>query len=472
MYKQICSLLLLMILASPFYSQNKLSNSPRDAGTPKIINTEGKTPFPYRHSIDRGLTDRIGNLWFATSDGVYRYDGKLFANYPVMDGLPVDHVTRMLEDKTGNIWFGALCGIVRCDPTAKLSSGAPSFTAIKIRGANGNGFLADIRGKDAPDAKSIVGQMMEDKNGAIWFSVGYNVYRTDGKSMAAITTSIGDFLKSEKVPYHCKYPDDFGINGIYQDKKGNILISTMACSCGPNVTYRLEGNRVDHPCMLNRCKHDMRNPQDHAAHDKEIASSFSKIANEDGKTNIVLTAVLEDRSGTVLVGTDSGMYKYDGTHLIHFTKGDMLSKSVISSIYEDKKGNIWFGTGENAHSGDNGFHGNGVFRYDPSVSTSSPSITQFTTQDGICNNGSFKDNTVSSIVEDNSGRVWFAGNGGACYFNGKGFTGLSKDGFTEDPVNCIVKDKFGNLWFGTWQLGLYRYDGKSLIYYTENKPGL
>lgn len=471
-----CLLLLLSAFATPFYS-HKLSqiNSERsagDAGKPKIINPEGKTPFPYNHSVDRTISDKIGNLWFATSDGIYRYDGKLFTSYRSMDSLNVDHVSSMLEDKVGNIWFGALDGIIRYDPSVALTTGSPSFTSIKIRTVKSKGFWADKKGNDAPDPKNIVTQMIEDRNGAIWFSIGYNLYRTDGKSVTAITTSIGDFLKSEKAQYHCAYPDDFGICGFYEDKQGNILISTMACSCGPNVTYRLDGSRANHPCILNLCKHDLRNQQELAAHNKEIAASFNKISNEDGNTNIVFTTVLKDKSGNVWVGSDSGVYKYDGASFTHFTKGDMLNKSVISTIYEDKSGNIWFGTNENAHFLDNGFEGNGVFRYDPSASAKagSPSITRFTTKDGLCNNGSFRNNTVSSIAEDNMGKVWFTGSGGACYFNGKGFSGLTKkNGFTDQPVNCMIKDKAGNMWFGTWELGLYRYDGKSLICFTESK---
>ena len=467
MYKLIFALLLLTVLVSPIYSQK---GSTPDGGKPKIINPEGKTPFPYKHSIDAGIADRSGNLWFGTTDGIYRYDGKLFTSYQIMDGLHVDHVSRMMQDKEGNIWFGASGGVVRFDPSAALVPGASSFRSIKIPATNLSDLLTDTK---AFDPKNRVTQMIEDRKGNIWFSIGYNVYRSDGRSGAAIMTSVGEFLKSEKVAYHCMYPDDFGICGIYEDKQGNILISTMACSCGPSVSYRLDGSRVDNPCVMNRCKHDLRDQQQHEEHTREIAASFSKISNEDGNTKIAFSTVLEDRSGTVWVGTDSGVYKYDGSRFTHFTKGDLLSKSVISTIYEDKKGYIWFGTNENEHTDNNGFAGNGVFRYDPSAPAGTASITQYTTRDGLCNSGSFKNNTVSSITEDNTGRVWFAGSGGACYFNGVGFTSLTKtEGFTDHPVNCMVKDKTGNLWFGSWELGLYRYDGKSLICLTESKPGL
>ncbi|MCW3125815.1 MAG: hypothetical protein JWO03_1473 [Bacteroidetes bacterium] len=475
MYKLICPLLLLTAITSPFCSQNKVAQNSSslpasDDGKPKIINPEGKTPFPYRHSVDQGLQDKSGNLWFGTSDGIFRYDGRSFTNYWVMDGLYTDHVTRILADKAGNIWFGAHGGIVRYDPEASALTGTLSFSSVKIQAGNG-GFLTDnISNLDAPEIRNPITQMMEDRHGAIWFGAGYNVYRTDGRSGAAITTCVGDFLKREKVQYHCANPEDFSVCCMYEDKQGNILISTSACSCGPSVSYRLEGSRATHPCVLNSCNHDLHKPQEYAAHYKEIDASFSKITSEDGNTRIAFTTVLEDKAGTVWLGTDSGAYKYDGKHFTRFTKNDALSQSAVVAIYEDKKGNIWFATGEDVH-----FQGHGVFRYDPSASVKagSPSISQFTTKDGLCSKAIFTNNIMTAISEDNAGRVWFAGYGGICYYDGKAFRNFTKaDNFNEQPVNFILKEKTGSIWFGAWELGLYRYDGKSLTSFTENKPGL
>ncbi len=36
-------------------------------------------------------------------------------------------------------------------------------------------------------------------------------------------------------------------------------------------------------------------------------------------------------------------------------------------------------------------------------------------------------------------------------------------------VSRFMQDKSGNLWFGTTDNGLYKYDGKSFIKYTEYK---
>src|SRR3989337_1468619 len=60
------------------------------------------------------LEDRKGNFWFASvGSGVYYYDGKSFQNFTTKDGLASDRVTNIYEDKSGKIWFGTEGGASR-----------------------------------------------------------------------------------------------------------------------------------------------------------------------------------------------------------------------------------------------------------------------------------------------------------------------------------------------------------------------
>ena len=52
------------------------------------------------------LEDKGGNLWFATSHGVSRYNGQSFTPFTTADGLAGDYVTAIPEDKVGHLWFG------------------------------------------------------------------------------------------------------------------------------------------------------------------------------------------------------------------------------------------------------------------------------------------------------------------------------------------------------------------------------
>jgi ligand-binding sensor domain-containing protein len=107
------------------------------------------------------------------------------------------------------------------------------------------------------------------------------------------------------------------------------------------------------------------------------------------------------------------------------------------SIYEDRAGIIWFGTG------------GGASRYD------GKSFRNFTTKDGLPNND------LTTIMEDKTGKLWFGTRGEPCFYDGKTFTVLkSKDGKAFNNVWSIIEDKKGSIWFGDVD-GLWRYDGRT-----------
>ena len=76
---------------------------------------------------------------------------------------------------------------------------------------------------------------------------------------------------------------------------------------------------------------------------------------------------------------------------------------------------------------------------------------------------------VTRIIEDNKGNLWFGG-AGLSRYDGKSFTRFTtKDGLANLGVWSILEDTSGNLWVGTRETGLYLYDGKTFIVYSEYK---
>ena len=82
-------------------------------------------------------------------------------------------------------------------------------------------------------------------------------------------------------------------------------------------------------------------------------------------------------------------------------------------------------------------------------------------------------NNVNSILEDQSGNLWFSTwGGGVSKYDGKSFTHFTeKEGLSNNYVYSMLEDQTGNLWFGTWGGGVSKYDGKSFTHFTE-KEGL
>ncbi len=205
----------------------------------------------------------------------------------------------------------------------------------------------------------------------------------------------------------------------------------------------------------------------------------------DGKPFINLTSksgsrrfwdVLEDRRGNVWVSTtDSGVYYYPsaaaaaaplragGKSFQHFTTRNGLASNSVMSIYEDKAGMIWFGTG------------GGISRYDPSTALRADGkfFQNSTTKDGL------PDNRINTIMEDRTGKLWIGTRGEACFYDpsatlrtgGKTFTVFkNKDGKAFTNIWGFTEDKKGNIWFGATIIekrkgdtlvvtaGLWRYD--------------
>ncbi|MEH0157279.1 two-component regulator propeller domain-containing protein [Limibacter armeniacum] len=116
--------------------------------------------------------------------------------------------------------------------------------------------------------------------------------------------------------------------------------------------------------------------------------------------------------------------------------------SMIRSVFEDSKGNFWFGSDKE-----------GVCRYD------GKSFTYFSTKDGLC------DNQIRTIQEDQHGHIWFATGNGISSYDGKKFTTHTSKPYAINTLTAssIWKKEANDLWFnGELEGGIYRYDGEHL----------
>lgn len=216
---------------------------------------------------------------------------------------------------------------------------------------------------------------------------------------------------------------------------------------------------------------------------------------------------LQDKKGNLWFGTTAeGVYCYDGKTFTQFTVKNGLNSNGVCSILEDKSGNIWFGTidgicrydGENIipipipfsirpvisdnyysnqstkntvwsmlqdKSGKIWFGtGDGVYCYN------GLNFTRFLDNDGVINKDSLHLKMIDYMLEDKKGNIWFAsgmppGEEGVCYFDGKSISSFKPNG--ERWIRYIKEDKDGNLWFGGRIHGNFIYDGKKFTNFTE-----
>jgi ligand-binding sensor domain-containing protein len=239
-----------------------------------------------------------------------------------------------------------------------------------------------------------------------------------------------------------------------------------------------------------------------------ITKKFDLKPKDIDRIATYVVEVYQDRKGHLWFGTvANGAARYDGESLAWFSEKDGLPSNTVSSIAEDKDGNLWLGTHNGVCKLDgkafkvmwktSGRHDQGegwmsvfadragniwtstnqaVFRFDGTVISDFklPIVKEEIKSYGITAG------KASLALEDRKGNLWFKTDGsGAFKFDGKSFTQFSKkDGLCSNNVTAILEDKEGNIWFACMQSfqpemtgdgGVCRYNGSSFTKFPEVK---
>jgi len=193
--------------------------------------------------------------------------------------------------------------------------------------------------------------------------------------------------------------------------------------------------------------------------DPTVIRNFKAVAvAPDFDTTLVsqyIRSIFQDSKGNLWFGTlGDGVVRYDVKTLTYFSHPDGFSNNTVYAIAEDKNGHMWFGTDQ------------GVYKYDGKT------FRNYNQKDGL----SYLDISRKGILVDKSGTVWVGTHGGVFIYDP---TADSKGGpcfslFQQLPainVAGIMEDKSGNIWFASQDNGVIRYDGKSIMHLNE-KEGL
>jgi len=158
--------------------------------------------------------------------------------------------------------------------------------------------------------------------------------------------------------------------------------------------------------------------------------NLNQFGIEEGLPQSSIYSMVQDRNGSIWVGTMNGVSKYNGLNFENFTRKDGLAENRVTASCLDNNGNIWFG-----------HWSGGISMADlqtNKIATSQPPIIKLV-------------KTINAILCDKQGVLWFAteGQGVLKYDHGNYSVLTHKDGLAADVVSSLMEDKEGAVWIGT-----------------------
>jgi len=352
-------------------------------------------PVVFEHlTIDDGLSmntvnsiiqDKQGYLWFATNDGLNRFDGYNFyilknqKNNP--NSLSNNYVTDLAIDNAGNIWIATnKGGLNKLDiKTEKIT--VFNSTPNKPNSLSGNAIL----------------KIYIDKIGRIWIATpgsGLN-------SLDELTNTVSIFKNDPNNPNSISSNH---ITAIYQDKDKNLWVGT---NNGLNLfdeksksfslkTIPSDDNTISSIVEDINGTLWITTKDTLCKYDKKTDSFFCypiPVIDEVAKTIYTASA---DPFGFIWIGTTKGLLQFDpkAEQFIHYQKdkntSSGLNSDFIRKIFFDYTGTMWLAT------------------LDGGVSKFDPMSKQFLTTTSTPNNLYSSNNSVVAIAEDLTETLWIS----------------------------------------------------------------
>ena len=211
--------------------------------------------------------------------------------------------------------------------------------------------------------------------------------------------------------------------------------------------------------------------------------NFKFYGEEEGLKNLAVQAVLQDRAGFLWVGTQDGLYRYDGNHFTAFTSGDGLPGTRIESLYESADGTLWVSTGRGLArrardrfesialngrtvigrqgiSSDRKGHLYLATDLGLAVGNVNKSGVAFRAVDRPAGLGQTQQPGAVSVYTDASGLVWYGCGLDLCQWDNRSATDVSAaQGLPPDRWDAILGDLEGNLWVRSATALYLRHNG-------------
>src|SRR5690554_3056501 len=392
--------------------------------------------------------DAKGFMWFATADGLNRFDGTTFKVFKFdpdnKSSISSNYVQKVFKDTEGTIWVSSRRGLNRFDgKTGKFikykftSSNSRKDVSNISESRDGNLWIATS--EDGfyyfnKKKKSIIRYNTETLPGLLSNTI-LNIYEDSSvllwvgtKDNGLKVFKINPDKKLKVVNFHLDLADLARINSVFEDHLNNIWIATakglLFYTRAENKFYSFSGDKFNF------------------------------------KNNLFLS-LIEDGEKQLLIGIqDGGLYRFDletsvkvkPEHFVfeqvHANNECNITQQSIQSLYLDRDNNVWVGT-----------YGSGLYMLS--------SIREKFKKHQQKKIDAYGENYIRyyGMCADADGNLWLGTDGNGIYkttVSGKTLKHYEADGrkgsLTDNAILSAYKDSKNNLWFGSYSKGLFRYD--------------
>lgn len=194
--------------------------------------------------------------------------------------------------------------------------------------------------------------------------------------------------------------------------------------------------------------------------------NLTRYTEEDGVPSSQIYKIINDRFGYIWLGTINGLARFDGTEFKRFYNdpNDSLSFRGLNvwAIFEDSKGRMWIASGPSY-----------LNLYDRVKGT----FRQFDFK-GLIDHQENIELGISSICEDNNGRIWFGVTtnhnepikDGLLFIDEKSDHLQKYNGLTTGNIYNCTEDVYGNLWMISLS-GLLKIDSRGEVKIVQSPLG-
>lgn len=331
-------------------------------------------------SIDQ---DKRGNMWFATYDGVNKYDGYAFTVYQHNEDDPnsiANDISRIVKtDSQGRVWIGTRDGLSRYDEEKDIFQ---NFFYEK------NGKHLQVNGIEEISPEQL---LISTPEGLIMFDIKESKFIDDSFSTAMHKTIASTLYRQDDQIYIGTSTDGLYTYSITQKTFEKVIpilgtkqIQAILQQSPTRIWVATEGAGL---FLINPKTKEIKNYLHSPSNPKSISSNYIRSLAMDSQNRLWI-GTFNDLN-IYHEGTDS-FASYSSNPV----ENGSLSQRSVRSIFMDSQGGMWLGT---YFGGLNYYH---------------PIRNRFKNIRNIPYKNSLSDNVVSCIVEDKDKNLWIGTNDG------------------------------------------------------------